>query len=80
MYKLADHVTEEMLIENFFEREEIGLIRGYEMGWAIKADLETRTLEYCDSEYAKKYEKIGGMRTFILDLIEEGMVGYDDET
>lgn len=64
--------TEEQLLDNFFDED---WIRDGDMGWAHRVDKETKIVDYVDPEYAKKYEgKVGGLRTFIKDLIEDKLV------
>lgn len=71
----APHVTEQDLLNNYFDDEQKPIfIRGDKIGWAHQVNFETKEVKYVDEEYAKKYEKLGGLKMFIQDLIDKGMV------
>ena len=68
-YKLKEHVTNEMLHDEFFNRKGE---RGVGMGWEHYVNWNTREIRFADEEYARKYDCIGGLREFIKDLIDLG--------
>ena len=81
IYKLTPLATEATLKNYFFAEEPGGFIRGEDMGWAHKVNWQTRTIEFCDPEYAQKYEEnCGGLKAFLGDLIEAGLVAQEEET
>lgn len=65
-------IGEKEELQKIFFNEDF--IRGGSMGWAHKLDTETNEIKFVDEEYATKYEKIGGLKLFIQDLIEKKMV------
>ena len=69
--KLKEHVTSEMLHEYYFNHK---WERGVGMGWEHYIDKNTRKIRFADEDYAKKYDKIGGLKEFIKDLIEKEWV------
>lgn len=68
-YKLKPDITNDMLNQFYFMDGR----RGASMGWAHEVN-SNREIVFCDEEYATKYDEIGGLETFIADLIEIGYV------
>jgi len=80
IYKLTPLATEAALKKYFFAQEPSGFIRGEDMGWAHKVNWQTKTIEFCDPEYAQKYEEnCGGLKAFLGDLIDAGLVVQEEE-
>lgn len=69
-YKLNDHVTKEMLREEFFDKN---MHRGIDMGWEHHVT-EDRTVVFTRSDAEEKYKKLDGLELFIKDIIKLGYI------